>query len=73
MSARKAESMLGARVRDTTSGVTGVVIGIVTWLHQPVSSLIVQPPSVDGKVPATVYVVAAAAEPMSPIPTERVQ
>jgi hypothetical protein len=63
---------LGATIRDRLSGISGTVIGVVSWLHNPVDSLIVQPPAQDGKVPATVYVPTSAAEPMSP-PSERVQ
>ena len=65
---------LGLRVRDTVSGVSGMVVGCVEWLHNPQTTLIVQPPvRDDGTVPPTVYVPKSAAEPMGPVPSERPQ
>jgi hypothetical protein len=60
--------LLGEHVRDTTTGVTGVVVGIVTWLHSPAQTLIVQPPANGASVPGHVYVHEAVAEPWLPEP-----
>lgn len=57
---------LGAYVRDSRSGVSGRVIGIVVWDTGP-TSLVVQPPArPDSTVPPTVYVGELTAEMTAP-------
>lgn len=54
-------AMLGQTVRDDRSGITGKVIGVVTWIDRA-SSLVVQPPVRDDRtVPPTTYVASTSA------------
>ena len=60
--------MLGKLVRDRRSGLSGRVIGFVTWEVQP-ETLVVQPPvRPDSTVPPTAYVQSGYAE-IVPEPT----
>ncbi len=55
-------SRMGQIVRDSRNGMTGQVIGVVHWMHQP-SMFVVQPKARDdGTVPTTAYVPEPAAE-----------
>lgn len=54
--------LMGQTVRDPRSGLTGKVVGVVTWL-EGVTSLVVQPPvREDRTAPPTTYVPEPLAE-----------
>ena len=59
----QATGWLGKKVRDQRTGITGIVVGVTTWLDNPSDSLIIQPPTrFDGTVPPTVSAWPAAVE-----------